>query len=94
MSGLTEDNKSILIQATVMSVHDRLAPYEVRDIVVEEHYRFRLTCGSKVEEEWSTRPVATKSGAIDIGGFSGVGNSALGEGGQHVGWKVLDHMFA
>jgi hypothetical protein len=86
---LAEDNKPVVIEATVMSVHDRLPPYEVRDIVVEEHYRVRLTGGSKVEEEWSTRPVATKSGAIDIGGFSGARSSALGEGGQHVAWKVL-----
>jgi hypothetical protein len=87
---LAEDNKPLIIQATVTSVHDRLPPYEVRNIVVEERFRFRLTGGSKVEEEWSSRPVASESGAIDIGGFSGARSSALGEGGQHVAWKVLD----
>jgi predicted secreted hydrolase len=81
-----EDNKPVMVQATVTSVHDRLPPYEGHNIVVVEHYTFRLTGGSKVEEEWSNRPVATESGAIDIGGFSGAGSSALGEGGQHVAW--------
>jgi hypothetical protein len=88
-SGSAQDNKPVMIEATVMSVHDRLPPHEVRGVVVEEHYKVRLTGGSKVEEEWSTRPIATNSGAINIGGFSGTGSSALGEGGQHVVWKVL-----
>ena len=86
---LAEGGKPVVIQATVTSVHDRLPPYEVRNIVVEDQYTFRLMGGSRVEEEWSIRPVATESGPIDIGGFSGVGNSALGEGRQHVAWKVL-----
>ena len=64
-----EDNNPVMVQATVTSVHDRLPPYEGHNIVVEEHYTFRLTGGSKVEEEWRNRPVATESGAIDIGGF-------------------------
>jgi len=63
--------------------------HPTKGTILEEHYTFRLTGGSKVKEEWSSRPVATESGAIDIGGFSGAGSSALGEGGQHVAWKVL-----
>jgi hypothetical protein len=42
-----EDNKPVMVQATVTSVHDRLPPYEGHNIVVEEHYTFRLTGGSR-----------------------------------------------
>ncbi len=84
-----EDEKRAVIHATVMSVHDRLPPYEVRNIIVEENYTFRLVGGAKVEEEWGVRPVANEFGRLDIGGFSGAQNSALGVGGEHVAWKVL-----
>ena len=86
---LAEDGKPLVIEARVTSIHDRLPPYEVRNVVVEETYRFRLMGGANVEEEWSNRPVSTEYGAVNLGGFSGTQSSALGGAGRRVNWKVL-----
>jgi hypothetical protein len=78
-----------VISGTIVKSHDRLPPYEVRDIVTEIHFKFVLSGENHVEEHWSHVALRNASNPnLNLRGPDSSGESTLGESGSNVSWHV------
>lgn len=84
-----QQNGPVVIQGTVMSVHDRLPPFEVHDIVFQADFKFTISSDKQIEESWTRSTLRNRDN--DNLNFAAVANSkraTLGEDGSTVTWHV------
>jgi hypothetical protein len=84
------ENPSLIITGKLVSTHDRLSPDPLRSIVIERSFSFTLSGRNNVDEHWTSRVLSNERhpqlGALAT---TRAHESALGEDGGRLSWKVL-----
>ena len=77
------------IHGKIISVRDRLAPDEARNIVFDTEFTITLSGKHNISEHWSRTALRNDRGTLNISGPSGASNQTLGEKNAKVSWRVL-----
>jgi hypothetical protein len=84
------DDAPLVISGKLTSTHDRLAPDPLRNIVIERSFSFTLSGRNNVEEHWTSHVVSNeRNPRPGIASTMGAHESALGEEGNAISWRVL-----
>lgn len=86
---LAETSGPTTISGTIAWTHDRLPPDEVRNIITEAHFTFRLLGKNNVQESITYVVVGAEGHAANLSGPDFNGNAKLGESGSKITWRVL-----
>ncbi len=86
---LAQTGGATTISGKMISTDSRLPPDEVRDIVSEAHFSFRLLGTNHVEESISRAVIAANGHGVSLSGPEFSANSKLGEAGGKISWRVL-----
>lgn len=86
-----QSGKQTVITGTLVSVADRLPPFEVKDIVTEQNFVFTLSGANKVSESWRravTHASTMRAGKILAGPDIERNVTLGGQSGVKVVWTV------
>ncbi len=88
-AALAESGASFVIKGTLMTIHDRLPPYQVKDIVVKSDFTFTVSSDKRVEETWVINPIRNRDNpSLHFAPLGGESHAALGGDGASTTWHV------
>jgi hypothetical protein len=85
-SALAESAAPFVIKGTLMTIHDRLPPYQVKDIVVKSDFTFTVSGDKRVEETWAINPIRNRDNpSLHFPPLGGESHATLGGDGPGAG---------
>jgi hypothetical protein len=88
-AAFAQQNGSVVIQGTIMSVHDRLPPIEVHDIVLQADFKFNISGDKQIDESWTYSTLRNRDSAhLHLAAHANAQHATLGEDGSAVTWHV------
>ena len=88
-AALADSAAPFVIKGTLMTIHDRLPPYEVKDIVVKSDFTFRVSGDKHVEETWVINPIRNRDNpSLRLPTQGGERHAMLGGNDASTTWHV------
>jgi hypothetical protein len=88
-AALADSVAPFVIKGTLMTIHDRFPPYEVKDIVVKSDFRFTVSGDKHVEESWAMNPIRNRNNpSLHLPMQGGENHAMLGGDGASTTWHV------
>lgn len=88
-AALAESGAAFVIKGTLMTIHDRLPPYQVKDIVVKSDFTFTVSTDKRVQETWAINPIRNRDNpSLHFPPLGGENQATLGGDAASTTWHV------